>query len=63
MTKARRARDGMALPGERRVAIRTTLYDLIDVLNGEVRPGEETAVVRTILHLIKKGQLKGVKVI
>jgi hypothetical protein len=63
MTRVRRARAGMALPRARRVVIRTTLYDLIDVLNEEAREGEETAVVRTILHLIDKGQLKGVKVI
>ena len=39
-------------------AIATTLYELIEAIGEEVRPGEDRLVTETVLHLFDTGQVK-----
>lgn len=39
-------------------SIRTTLYDLIEAINGEVEPEEEGLVITTMLHLLYTGRVR-----
>jgi len=36
----------------------TTLYDLIEAISEEMKSGEDSLVVQTVLHLIDTGKLK-----
>ncbi len=47
------------LPDETRQpkTIRTTLYDLIEALNDEVKPEEADLVVPVIMHLLRTGRI------
>jgi hypothetical protein len=40
------------------VAIRTTLYDLIDAISRAVPADEEELVVATVLHLLRSGRIR-----
>jgi hypothetical protein len=35
-----------------------TLYDLIDAISDEVKPGEDQLVVEVVLHLRESGRIK-----
>lgn len=48
---------GETQPPER-VAITTTLFDLIAALNEEVGPGEEDRVTAAVVHLCTSGRLQ-----
>jgi hypothetical protein len=39
-------------------SIRTTLYDLIEVINAEVGPEDERLVIATVVHLLNTGRIK-----
>jgi hypothetical protein len=41
-----------------RVAITTTLFDLIAALNEDVSPGEEDLVTAAVVHLCTSGRLR-----
>ena len=38
--------------------IATTLYELIETIGEEMRPGEDRLVTETVLHLFDTGQVK-----
>jgi hypothetical protein len=42
---------------EQRIII-TTLYDLIDAINGEMEPGEDTMLVETVSHILNSNKVK-----
>jgi hypothetical protein len=37
--------------------IRTTLYDLIEVISAEVEPEEESLVVATVTYMLESGRI------
>jgi hypothetical protein len=39
------------------LTIRTTLYDLIEAINAEVEPEEESLVVATVMDLLESGRI------
>jgi hypothetical protein len=43
-------------PGQ--TTIKTTLYDLIEAISGEVDPGEDKMIVATVSHLLNSGWAK-----
>jgi hypothetical protein len=43
---------------QRTIKIRTTLFDLITVLNEEARVGEEELVAKILFYWIESGRLK-----
>ena len=43
---------------QRTIKIRTTLFDLLTVLNEEVRVGEEELVAKIVFDWIESGRLK-----
>jgi hypothetical protein len=38
--------------------IKTSLYELIEAISEEVKPGEDELVAETVLHLFETGQAK-----
>jgi len=42
----------------RKRTIRTTLYELIEAIEDEVKPGEEELVTATVLDLMESGKIK-----
>jgi len=47
---------GLAHPELNTIA--TTLYELIEAIGEEMRPGEDRLVTETVLHLFDTGQVK-----
>ena len=43
---------------QKRIKIRTTLFDLLKVLDEEVRVGEEELVAKIVYYWIESGRLK-----
>lgn len=46
---------------KRTVKIRTSLFDLIEALNGEIKTGEEGFVIQIVLDLINNSLLKTIR--
>ncbi len=38
--------------------IKTTLYELIDAISGEVDPGEDGVIVETVSHIMDSNKVK-----
>jgi hypothetical protein len=48
-------RNGM-LPAKKKSTIKTTLYELIELVSEEIRPGEEKWVPVIVNHILETGQ-------
>jgi hypothetical protein len=48
-------RNGM-LPAKKKSTIKTTLYEIIDLVSEEIRPGEEKLVPVIVNHMLETGQ-------
>ncbi len=51
----------LLLKPKRTVKIRTTLFDLMETLNGEIKTGEEGFVIQILSDLINHGLLKAIR--
>ncbi len=58
MTRSYHTFQGIKSRHPKMTSIETSLYDLIEAMNEEIRAGEDGLIVQAVVHLVDTGTLK-----